>query len=255
MVPMPRPWQRRGRTKIPTRFSRSHTVELQPHATAPQPCAKALQPHAIAFARTEHAAPIRPEARLQLHAIPFARTEYAAPYGPKDGTNELEEGVFEVKLEKPCGIGFEELGPIPGSYGVSVNLLVPDGNGARSGKIEVGDLLVGVTAVVVNGAKFERQMLDCRRTHAHVHFLRPHPRPHPRTVHRLAVWLLSEARSARLGCRRWPFDRVVDAIGSNEPKFGCEDVILQFERPAPESATAAPESTTAAPESATAAPE
>ena len=31
-------------------------------------------------------------------------------------------------------------------------------------------------------------------------------------------------------CAKWGFDTVVDAIGSNEPKFECEDVILQFER-------------------------
>ena len=37
-------------------------------------------------------------------------------------------------------------------------------------------------------------------------------------------------------CTKWGFDTVVDAIGSNEPKFECEDVILQFERRSGDSA-------------------
>ena len=31
-------------------------------------------------------------------------------------------------------------------------------------------------------------------------------------------------------CTKWGFDTVVDAIGSNEEKFECYDVILQFSR-------------------------
>ena len=38
----------------------------------------------------------------------------------------------------------------------------------------------------------------------------------------------------RLMCdtTKWDFDTVVDAIGSNTPKFNCEDVILRFKRAA-----------------------
>lgn len=32
-------------------------------------------------------------------------------------------------------------------------------------------------------------------------------------------------------CSRWKFDTVVDAIGSNNEKFDCEDVVLQLRRP------------------------
>ena len=31
-------------------------------------------------------------------------------------------------------------------------------------------------------------------------------------------------------CRKWSFDTVVDAIGSNEEKFVSDFVLLQFER-------------------------
>ena len=34
-----------------------------------------------------------------------------------------------------------------------------------------------------------------------------------------------------LPCGAWDFDTVVNAIGSNDVKWGCNDVVLQFERP------------------------
>ena len=55
--------------------------------------------------------------------------------------------------------------------------------------------LIGVTAIRFVGAKWERELFNCRK---------------------------------------WSFDTVVDAIGSNEKKFISDFVILQFERPAKE---------------------
>ena len=54
------------------------------------------------------------------------------------------------------------------------------------------DLLVGVTAIQISGAKWERRLIPARN---------------------------------------FGFDLVVDAIGSNEEKWGCNDVILMVERP------------------------
>ena len=52
--------------------------------------------------------------------------------------------------------------------------------------------MIGVTAVKVIGAKWERRLLPAKDL---------------------------------------SFDTVVNAIGSNESKWGCEDVVLQFMRP------------------------
>ena len=103
----------------------------------------------------------------------------------------LPENVFEVAVRKPCGIQFEEDGPIVGKNGVTAIAVLDGSNAAATGQIQPGDKLVGVTAVLLKGAKWERQLFDCRK---------------------------------------WSFDTVVDAIGSNEEKFDCRDVILQFER-------------------------
>ena len=70
--------------------------------------------------------------------------------------------------------------------------LVQDGNAAKSGLVAPGDQLVGVTGIRVMGGKYERLMCDPRK---------------------------------------WDFDTVVEAIGSNTPNFKCENVILRFERP------------------------
>ena len=105
----------------------------------------------------------------------------------------LPEGVYEVRISRPLGLGFEEDGPIIGKSGVSVNTIVEDSNAARS-TVEVGDKLVGVTGIKYVGSKWERQMFDCSK---------------------------------------WAFDTVVDAIGSNSEKFDCknDEVILQFKNP------------------------
>lgn len=101
----------------------------------------------------------------------------------------LPKGVYEVSLTKPLGIIFEE---IEAGEGVFVQDLVEGGLAERQGKIQVGDVLVGVTAVKVVGAKWERRLIPARK---------------------------------------FDFDTTVGAIGSNEPKWGCGDVVLMFERP------------------------
>ena len=101
----------------------------------------------------------------------------------------LPKGVYEVALTKPLGIVFEE---IDAGRGLYVQDLVPDGNAARSGKIQPGDVLVGMTAVKIVGAKYERRMIPARN---------------------------------------FDFDTMVGAVSSNEPKWGCNDVVLMFERP------------------------
>lgn len=99
------------------------------------------------------------------------------------------QGVYEVKLNKPLGIVFEEIATGKGVY---VQDLVPGGNAAMDGSVQPGDVLVGITAVKVVGAKYERRLIPARK---------------------------------------FDFDTVVGAISSNIPRFGCDDVILAFERP------------------------
>ena len=98
-------------------------------------------------------------------------------------------GSYEVPLAKPCGIIFEE---IEANRGVYVADLVEGGNAANQGIIKKGDILVGMTAVQISGAKWERRLIPARR---------------------------------------FGFDLVVNAIGSNDEKWGCNNVILMFERP------------------------
>mmetsp|Transcript_2418 Transcript_2418/g.3716 ORF Transcript_2418/g.3716 Transcript_2418/m.3716 type:complete len:212 (+) Transcript_2418:87-722(+) len=99
------------------------------------------------------------------------------------------KGVYEVSMLKPLGIIFEE---IEIGKGVYVQELVEGGNADRMGAIQPNDVLVGVTAIKVVGAKWERRLIPAKDL---------------------------------------SFDTVVGAIGSNERKWGCEDVVLQFMRP------------------------
>ena len=143
--------------------------------------------------------------RRTLHSPPPCRMEYGERCY-EGAIDPLPENVFEVLVQRPLGIGFEEDGPIIGMSGVSVNQVVEDSHAARGtsvlrcvegentavpGKVMVGDKLVGVTAIRFKGSKWEREMFDCRK---------------------------------------WSFDTVVDAIGSNEEKFVSDFVLLQFER-------------------------
>jgi hypothetical protein len=101
----------------------------------------------------------------------------------------LPKGLFEVSLTKPLGIIFEE---IEIGKGVYVQDFVEGGIAERQGKIKVGDVLVGITAIKVVGAKYERRCIPARR---------------------------------------FDFDTVVGAIESNNSKWRCEDVVMMFERP------------------------
>lgn len=101
----------------------------------------------------------------------------------------LPKGVYEVKLLKPLGIVFEE---IESGKGLYVQDLVEGGNAEIDGTIEVNDVLVGITAVKIVGAKYERRMIPARN---------------------------------------FDFDTMIGAVASNDPKWGCSDVVLMVERP------------------------
>lgn len=114
------------------------------------------------------------------------------PQEDKDAYPEIfnvPKGVYEIRLDKPLGIVFEE---IEIGKGVYVQDIIPGGNAAIEGTAKPGDILVGITAVKVVGAKFERRMIPARK---------------------------------------FDFDTMVGAVSSNEPRYGCEDVILMLERP------------------------
>jgi hypothetical protein len=81
---------------------------------------------------------------------------------------------------------------IEAGKGIFVQELVEGGLAERQGKIQPGDVLVAITAVKIVGAKWERRLIPARK---------------------------------------FDFDTVVGAISSNEPKWGCADVVLLFERP------------------------
>ena len=98
-------------------------------------------------------------------------------------------GVYEVELQKPLGIIFEE---IELGRCLRVQDLVDGGNAAAQGVVEKDDVLVGITATKVVGAKYERRLIPCRG---------------------------------------FSFDTMIGAIESNQPRFGCDTVILVFERP------------------------
>lgn len=103
----------------------------------------------------------------------------------------LPEGVYEVALERPLGIAFEEVEQ-GGRKGVVVTELVEGGNAEKQGSIAPDDVLIATTAVKVIGAKWERRLIPAREL---------------------------------------DFDTIMGAIGSNEARWQCPDVIMQFARP------------------------
>jgi hypothetical protein len=122
----------------------------------------------------------------------FDRFMSPFPHQDKDANPDifnLPKGVYEVILPKPLGIVFEEIEEGRGLY---VQELVEGGNGAQSGMIQPGDVLVGITAIKIVGAKYERRLIPARN---------------------------------------FDFDTMVGAVESNKPKFGCSDVVLMFEKP------------------------
>lgn len=119
---------------------------------------------------------------------------FMRPFGDEDRKEfpelfNLPAGVYEVSMTKPLGIIFEE---IEAGEGVFVQELVEDGLAANQGTIQPGDVLVGITAIKVVGAKWERRLIPARK---------------------------------------FSFDTAVGAIASNDPKWNCNDVVLMFERP------------------------
>lgn len=109
-------------------------------------------------------------ARTGSHRMDFGDSFYrgfddwASEYPEEDRVNfpeyfVLPDGVFEVVLNKPLGIAFEE---IDVGRGVKVDYLVEGGNAELSGVIKPGDILLATTAIKVLGAKWERRILPCR---------------------------------------------------------------------------------------------
>lgn len=136
------------------------------------------------------------EAFLSLLAVQFYNgfNRYLSPFPNEDKQAypeifNLPKGVYEVRLQKPLGIVFEE---IQAGKGLYVQDLVEGGNAAQEGTVRVGDVLVGITATKIVGAKYERRLIPARK---------------------------------------FDFDTMVGAVTSNDRKWGCEDVILMFERP------------------------
>ena len=120
--------------------------------------------------------------------------EWMKPFPEEDRSEypdvfNLPKGVYEVNLRRPLGIVFEEIELGKGLY---VKELVEDGYAALEGSVQVNDVLVGITAVKIVGAKYERRMIPTRN---------------------------------------FDFDTMVGAVSSNEPKWGCNGVVLLFERP------------------------
>lgn len=101
----------------------------------------------------------------------------------------LPKGVYEVVMNKPLGIVFEE---IEVGKGVYVLDLVEGGNAERMGAIQEFDVLIGITAIKVVGAKWERRLIPAKDL---------------------------------------SFDTILGAIESNNEKWGCDDVVMQFMRP------------------------
>ena len=71
----------------------------------------------------------------------------------------LPDGVYELEMEKPLGIVFEET-EADANKGVFVSELVEGGNAEREGKIQVGDILIACTGVEIRGAKFNRPLIS-----------------------------------------------------------------------------------------------
>jgi hypothetical protein len=105
-------------------------------------------------------------------------------------------GDYTVRLSKPLGIKFEEAEKGKPS-GVRVAELIPGGNADLNGRVCVGDELVATSAVIFKDRLFgsggftnwERQMV---------------------------------------ACIKMDFDSIMTAIGSNDGRYGCVDVVLKL---------------------------
>lgn len=159
--------------------------------------------------------------RMEFGDRYYVSHDAPAPYGPASGDATLPKGVFECSLKRPLGIQFEE----QDARGVQVLSLISGGNAERSKKIQAGDSLVGVTAV---RAARSRVWRPHARISSATRLTRAHVCVHAPAQVRL---MGAKFERQMFDCRRWSIDTVVDAIGSNDPeRFGCEDVVLQFIR-------------------------
>ncbi|KAJ1622776.1 hypothetical protein T492DRAFT_1059924 [Pavlovales sp. CCMP2436] len=102
---------------------------------------------------------------------------------------------FSVRLPKPLGIVFEEA-EVGQASGVRVAGLVESGNAERDGRVCIGDELVATSAVIFidkfgsgSFTSWERQMVPCVKM---------------------------------------DFNAIMSAIGSNDGRFGCVDVVLKL---------------------------
>jgi hypothetical protein len=106
----------------------------------------------------------------------------------------LPDGVYEVTIDKPLGIAFEErVAGMPN--GLVVEYLVEGSNSEATGVIQPGDVLVAATAAKEFGPRWERKMLPTLDME---------------------------------------FDIIMAAIGSNTPRYHprkANDVVCMFMRP------------------------
>mmetsp|Transcript_13835 Transcript_13835/g.31718 ORF Transcript_13835/g.31718 Transcript_13835/m.31718 type:complete len:215 (-) Transcript_13835:16-660(-) len=70
----------------------------------------------------------------------------------------LPDQCYEVELDKPLGIAFEE----GDNGGVVVDFLVEGGNAEQSGAIKPGDVLLATTACMGRDGTFERKLIPSR---------------------------------------------------------------------------------------------
>ena len=107
----------------------------------------------------------------------------------------IPKGCYEVTIDKPLGIAFEEV--VAGMpKGVCVDYLVEGSNAENTGVIQSGDVLIAVTAAKEFGPRWERKLLP--------------------TID-------------------MEFDIIMSAIGSNSPRYHSRkknDVVCLFMRPA-----------------------
>jgi hypothetical protein len=139
----------------------------------------------------------------------------------------LPKGVYEVSMTKPLGIIFEE---IETGSGVFVQDLVEDGLADIQGMIAPDDILIGITAIkVVGGKEYDLENSILVRTPI---FCRKIPFSLNRISHcYFPISILAKWERRMIPARKFDFDTTVGAIGSNEPKWSCNDVVLMFERP------------------------
>ena len=72
----------------------------------------------------------------------------------------MPENCYEVEINKPLGITFEEVDTDDPNSGLYVAAINPKGNAAKCGDINVGDKLIAATGVIIRGARFERRLIQ-----------------------------------------------------------------------------------------------